>query len=72
MQIVVILSQPQRVKSFISSRTLLSRLFKPIAYTETTCDPDLSIGCLKSHFIVKIWFPTKWLQNVAIIYYDIV
>ena len=43
MQIVVILSQPQRVKSFISSRKLLSRLFKPIAYTETTCVPDLSI-----------------------------
>ena len=43
MQIVVILSRPQRVKSFISSRTLLSRLFKPIAYTETTCVPDLSI-----------------------------
>ena len=34
MQIVVILSQPQRVKSFISSHALLSRLFKPVAYTE--------------------------------------
>ena len=43
MQIVVILSQPQRVKRFISAHTLLSRLFKPIAYTETTCVPDLSI-----------------------------
>ena len=43
MQIVVILSQPQRVKGFISSRTLLSRLFKPIAYTETKRVPDLSI-----------------------------
>ena len=43
MQIVVILSRPQRVKSFISSRTLLSRLIKPVAYTETTCVPDLSI-----------------------------
>ena len=43
MQIVVILSQPHRVKSFISWRTLLSRLFKPIAYPETTCVPDLSI-----------------------------
>ena len=42
MQMVVILSQPQRVKSSISSRTLLSRLFQPIAYTET-CGPDLSI-----------------------------
>ena len=43
MQIAVILSHHQRVKSFISSRTLLSQLFKPIAYTETTCVPDLSI-----------------------------
>ena len=43
MQIVVILSQPQRVKSFISSSTLLSRLFKPIAYMETTCVPNPSI-----------------------------
>ena len=43
MQIVIILSRPQRVKSFISSRTLLSRLFKPVAYTETTYVPDLSI-----------------------------
>ena len=33
MQIVVIMSRPQRVKSFISSCTLLSRLFKPVAYT---------------------------------------
>ena len=43
MEIAVILSRHQRVKSFIFSRTLLSRLFKPVAYTETTCDPDLSI-----------------------------
>ena len=43
MQIVVILSRSQRVKNLISSRTLLSRLFKPVAYTETTCVPDLSI-----------------------------
>ena len=43
MQIAVILSRPQRVKSLISSRTVLSRLFKPVAYTETTCVPDLSI-----------------------------
>ena len=42
MQIVVVLSRPHRVKSSISSR-MLSRLFKPIAYTETTCVPDLSI-----------------------------
>ena len=43
MQIVVILSGPQSVKSFISSRTLLSRIVKPVAYTETTCVPNLSI-----------------------------
>ena len=43
MQIVVVFSRSQRVKSFISSRTMLSRLFKPVAYTETTCVPDLSI-----------------------------
>ena len=30
-------------KSYISSRTLLSRLSKPVAYTDTTCVPDLSI-----------------------------
>ena len=43
MQIVVILSRPQHVKSFISSRTLLSRLLKRVAYAETTRVPDLSI-----------------------------
>ena len=43
MQVVVILSRPQGVKSFISSRTLSSRVFKPVAYTETICVPDLSI-----------------------------
>ena len=43
MQIVVILSRSQRVKNLISPRTLLSRLFKPVAYTERTCVPDLSI-----------------------------
>ena len=37
MQIAAILSRPQRVKSFISPLTLLSRLFKPVAYRETTC-----------------------------------
>ena len=42
MQIVVIMPRPQRVKSLISSRTLLSWLFKPVAYTEATCVPDLS------------------------------
>ena len=41
-QIVVILSRIQHVKSLISSCTLLSRLFKPVAYTKT-CVPDLSI-----------------------------
>ena len=46
MQIVVILSRPQCVKSFISSRTSLSRLFKPVAYSETTCVPNLSIDLL--------------------------
>ena len=46
LQIVVILSQPQSVKSFISSRTLSSRLFKPVAYTETTCVSDLSIDLI--------------------------
>ena len=43
MQIVVIMSRPHTVKSFISSHTLLSRLFKPVAYTETMCFPDPSI-----------------------------
>ena len=30
-------------KSYISSHTLLSWLSKPVAYTETTCVPDLFI-----------------------------
>ena len=46
-----------------TSGTLLSRLCKPVAYTETTCVPDP----LSRHFSKKIWYPTKWLQNVAMI-----
>ena len=26
------------------------------------------LGCFKRHFRMKIWYPTKWRQNVAIIY----
>ena len=28
----------------------------------------LLICCFKSHFSMKVWYPTKWLQNVATIY----
>ena len=48
MQIAAILSRPQRVKSFISSRTLLSRLIKRMEGRALwagyhLCVPDISI-----------------------------
>ena len=43
MQIVAILSRPQRVKKLHFLTYVIIRIIQPAAYTETTCVSDLSI-----------------------------
>ena len=74
MQIVVILSRPQRVKKLnFLTHVIITIIQTRCIYGNNMCFPPIYwLGCLKSDFIMKIWYPTKLLQNVAIIYWDIV
>ena len=73
MQIMVILSRPQRVKKLhFLTHVIITIIQTRCIYGNNMCfRPIYWLGCLKSDFIMKIWFPTKLLQNAAIIYWDI-